>query len=175
MSTLLTRLVRGRLLVRLIMAWICTGHVITGLAALISNKRELQIGTLLYGARFEPTPQFRYIIRPLGVYILALAYLQAMAVRDPWRYRAVIDATLAVFAARQVQRYFFSSQIQSIFGISSQQHLLRSLYFLLLALALLVARLQLGNAAPQDPPPPGGQGQGEGPGAPQGVQREDRL
>ena len=175
MSTLLTRLVRGRLLVRLIMAWICTGHVITGLAALISNKRGLQIGALLYGARFEPTPQFRYIIRPLGVYILALAYLQAMAVRDPWRYRAVIDATLAVFAARQVQRYFFSSQIQSIFGISGQQHLLRSLYFLLLALALLVARLRLGNAAPQDPPPPGGQGQGEGPGAPQGVQREDRL
>jgi hypothetical protein len=175
MSTLLTRLVRGKVLVRLIMAWICTGHVITGLAALISNKRGLQVGALLYGAEFEPSPQFRYIIRPLGVYILALAYLQAMAVRDPWRYRAVIDATLAVFAARQVQRYFFSSQIQSIFGISGQQHLLRSLYFLLLALLLLVARLRLGNAAPQDPPPPEGQGQAAGPGAPRGAQGEDRL
>ncbi|HEX2514874.1 MAG TPA: hypothetical protein VH257_09240, partial [Chloroflexota bacterium] len=102
-------------------------------------------------------------------------YLQAMAVRDPWRYRAVIDATLAVFAARQVQRYFFSADIQSIFGISGEQHLLRSLYFLLLALVLLVARLRLGRDAPQDRPPPGGQGQSAGPGAPRGVQREDRL
>jgi hypothetical protein len=175
MSTLLTRLDRGGLLVRLIMAWICAGHVITGLAALISDERGLQVGALLYGAEFDPTPQFLYIIRPLGVYILALAYLQAMAVRDPWRYRAVIDATLAVFAARQVQRYFFSADIQSIFGISGEQHLLRSLYFLLLALVLLVARLRLGRDAPQDRPPPGEQGQGAGPGAPRGVQREDRL
>jgi hypothetical protein len=153
MSTLLTRLDRGGLLVRLTMAWICAGHVITGLAALLSDKRGIKLGSLLYGAKFEPTPQFLYIIRPLGVYILALAYLQAMAVRDPWRYRAAIDATLAVFAARQVQRYFFSGHIQAIFGISGQQHLLRSLYFLLLSLVLLVARLRLGR----------GDGQGRSP------------
>jgi hypothetical protein len=58
-----------------------------------------------------------------------------------------------VFAARQVQRYFFSGHIQAIFGISGQQHLLRSLYFLLLALVLLVARLRLGR----------GDGQGRSP------------
>jgi hypothetical protein len=150
MSTQLARLDRGGLLARLIMGWICAGHVLTGLAALLSDKRGIKLGSLLYGARFEPTPQFLYIIRPLGVYILALAYLQALAVRDPWRYRAVIDATLAVFAGRQVQRYFFSKDIQSIFGISSQQHLGRSLYFLLLALLLLVARLRLGSGAGQD-------------------------
>jgi hypothetical protein len=145
MTSLMNRLDRGGLLVRLIMAWICAGHVITGLAALISGERGVQLGSLLYGAAFDPTPQFLYIIRPLGVYILALAFLQAMAVRDPWRYRAVIDATLGVFAARQAQRYFFSGDIESIFGIPGEQHLLRSLYFLLLALVLLVARLRLGR------------------------------
>jgi hypothetical protein len=147
MSTLLTRLDRGGLLVRLLLAWICAGHVITGLAALISDERGLQFGALLYGAVFDPSPQFLYIIRPLGVYILALAYLQAMAVRDPWRYRAVIDVTLAVFAARQVQRYLFSEEIQATFGMSGDQHILRSLYFLLLAALLLVGRLRLGQEA----------------------------
>ena len=165
MKSLVTRLDRGGMLVRLIMAWICAGHVITGLAALISDERGVQIGSLLYGATFEPTPQFLYIIRPLGVFILALAFLQAMAVRDPWRYRAVIDATLAVFAARQVQRYVFAGDIESIFGIDGGQHLVRSLYFLLLAVVLLVARLRLRNDDRDARSAPGG------PVAPRGVER----
>ena len=134
---------RHHLLLRLILGWICVGHVLTGLVALISDERGVQIGSLLYGADFEPTAQFLYIIRPLGVYMLALAFLQAMAVRDPWRYRAVIDATLAVFVARQLQRLFFANDIAQAFGIPPDQHWLRSAYFLLLAALLLVARLRL--------------------------------
>jgi hypothetical protein len=134
---------RHHLPLRLILGWICAGHILTGLLALISGERGVQLGALLYGAGFEPTAQFLYIIRPLGVYMLALAYLQALAVLDPWRYRAVIDVTLAVFVARQLQRLFFADDIAQAFGIPPDQHWLRSAYFLLLAVLLLVARLRL--------------------------------
>jgi hypothetical protein len=146
---------RRLLLVRGILAWICAGHVITGIVALLSDAGGVQIGALLYGATFEPTSQFLYIIRPLGVYILALAYLQAMAVWDPWRYRAVIDATLAVFVARQLQRLIFSADISAAFGIPPDQHWLRSAYFLVLAALLLLARLRLRPDSPDVPGTPG--------------------
>jgi hypothetical protein len=154
---------RRLLLVRGILAWICAGHVITGLVALLSDAGGVQIGSLLYGASFEPTSQFLYIIRPLGVYILALAYLQAMAVWDPWRYRAVIDVTIAVFVARQLQRLIFAGDIMAAFGIPPDQHWLRSAYFLVLVALLLLARLRLRPDFPATPVTPSG----TGPGAPE--------
>ena len=152
------------LMVRAGLGWICAGHVITGVAALLSDEAGVQIGSLLYGASFQPSAQFLYIVRPLGVYMLALAYLQVMAVREPWRYKAVIDATLAVFFIRQLQRVVFADDIYAAFGIPPDQHWLRSAYFLALAALLLVARLRL--KPPSDElsrPGPGGSG---GPGTP---------
>ena len=75
---------------------------------------------------------------------------QAMAVRDPWRYRVVVDATLFVFALRLIQRAVYAQDIHAAFGIPLGQHWVRTLYFLVIAALLLVARLTL-RAGPDEP------------------------
>ncbi|HEX2033583.1 MAG TPA: hypothetical protein VHS99_05310 [Chloroflexota bacterium] len=129
--------------VKAVLAWICAGHVLTGLVALVSGQKGVRAGSMLYGASFEAHPQLRYILRPLGAYILSLAFLQGMAVTDPRRYKAVIDATLAVFGMRQLQRIAFAGEVSHTFGIAPTRHWLMNAYFLTLALLLLIGRLKL--------------------------------
>ncbi|HEX8968516.1 MAG TPA: hypothetical protein VF937_11585 [Chloroflexota bacterium] len=130
------------LLLHAVLSWICAGHIITGLAALVSGKRAIRLGATLYRANFSPSKQFEVIVRPLGAYILALAFLQARALREPERYAAVLDATLLVFALRQIERALYASDVQDAFGIPPEAHARTTWYFRALAAALLFARLR---------------------------------
>ena len=127
---------------RIVLSWICAGHFMEGLL-LISGKKGIQLGSRLYGARFEPTDQFRYIVRAAGAYVLSMGFLQLMAVREPRRHKAVIDGTLAVFALRFFQRVVYRRDIYAAFGISPRQHLANTLFFNLPGALLLLARISL--------------------------------
>jgi hypothetical protein len=111
-----------------------------GLLALVSGKRAIRLGSRLYGASFEPADQFEYALRPLGAFMLALAFLQGMAAWQPWRFKAVIDATLVVLVLRQVQRVLFARQATRAFGIPLRRHWLNVVFFLVQAALLLLAR-----------------------------------
>jgi len=131
------------LFLRIMLGSILIGHFLTGLLAFISGKRAIRAGSQIYGADFEPEDQFEYIIRPLGVYMLSLSFLQIVALFNPLRYKAIIDATLLAFFLRQFQRVRFTRDIYAIFGISPREHWIRTIYFLSLALLLLLARLKM--------------------------------
>ena len=134
-------------LLKLVLGWICAGHILIGLLAFISGEAGIRFGSLLYGADFQPAPQFEYTVRPIGAYMLGFAFLQVMAIRDPWRYRAVIDATIFVFILRQFQRILYAPDIFAAFGIAPSRHWTTTVYMLSLAALLLVARLSM-QAAP---------------------------
>ena len=80
------------------------------------GERAIQLGGRFYQANFTPTKQFEVIVRPLGAYMLALAFLQAKAIAEPERYKSVVDATLIVFLLRQIQRTMHAQDVQSAFG-----------------------------------------------------------
>ncbi|MBI4496918.1 MAG: hypothetical protein HY689_03335 [Chloroflexi bacterium] len=137
-------MVRGNsAVIRLLLAVVCAGHAVTGFAALLSGKPALRFGAAFYGARFEPSSQFLYIIRPLGAFMLGLAYLHYLAFLNPWQYRRVIDATLLVFALRQFQRIAFRRDAYAAFGIPPRRHWTLTLSLQVLAAALFLARLAL--------------------------------
>ena len=128
---------------RAVLAWIFSGHVLTALMTLFSKEGGIRAGQRTYGGHFEANDQFAYILRPAGAYVTAMAFLQAMALRDPKRYKAAIDATLIVFAIRGVQRLIFQKEISRVFGISANRHWAMTVYFQVLAALLLIGRLQL--------------------------------
>jgi hypothetical protein len=136
---------RNYLFLKLLLGWVFAGHVLTGLLAFVSGEAAVRFAASLYGADFIPHPQFLYIIRPLGVYMLGFALLQFLAIRDPWRYRPAIDATLVVLALRQLQRIVFAPDIFAAFGIPPARHWLATAVFTLTAVLLLIARLQMGR------------------------------
>src|SRR4051812_41732548 len=92
------------LFARIMLVWAAVGHVLTGLFLFFSGEGGLRLAAAMYGATFEAHPQAVYLVRPLGAFMLAMGLLQARAAADPWRLRAVLDATILVFALRQIQR-----------------------------------------------------------------------
>ncbi len=134
---------------RLVLGYVAIGHVLTSLLALVATDQAIAIGADLYGASFEPTDQFRYTIRALGAFQLALGILQMLAIRDPWRYTPVINVTLLVLALRILQRVLFAPLAMSAFGLSAARHWANTAHMLVAALLLLAVRLAL-RTAPQD-------------------------
>ena len=134
---------KNYLFLKFVLGSICIGHLFVGLLALISGQKALRLGSRIYGANFTPSGQFEYIIRPLGVYMLALAFLQGVALSNPQRYKVVIDATLVVFVLRQFQRLWYVRTIRTTFGIPTRAHLSGSLFYLVMATLLLIGRLTL--------------------------------
>ena len=135
---------RGDVFLRAVLSWVCAGHVLEGLL-LISGNRGIRAGSRLYGATFEPTDQFRYIIRAAGAYVLGLGCLQVMAIREPRRYKGVIDSTLVVFALRLFQRIVYRREIYTAFGISPRHHWGNTVFFQLPGVLLLLARIGMRN------------------------------
>jgi hypothetical protein len=131
---------------RIVLGWICAGHVMTGVL-LLSGRRGVRAAARLYGARFEPADQLVTIIRPTGAFVLGLGFLQALAVREPRRYIGVVDATLLVFVVRQIQRFLFRRDVYAAFRVTPARHWAMTAYFAALAALLLVARLKLAPAA----------------------------
>jgi len=64
-------------------------HLSVGLAVNLSDHFTKMIAAG-YGATVDWTPQFTYILRPLGAFMIVLGFLAAVAARDPERYNAVI-------------------------------------------------------------------------------------
>jgi hypothetical protein len=135
------------LLARGVLAFVAIGHVVTAVPLLFSGEGGLRVAQAMYGASFDPHPQAVYLVRPLGVFMLALGLLQARAALDPWRYRVVIDVTILVFVLRQIQRVFWAPAVFQTFGLTPARHWTGTVFFLLILVLLIIARVRLTRPA----------------------------
>jgi hypothetical protein len=134
---------RDNMLARVMLVWVALGHLASGLPLLFSGEGGMRIAQLMYGASFEPHAQAVYLVRPLGVYLLAMGLLQLRAAADPWRLRAVIDVTLLIFVLRQLQRVFWAPAMFETFGLTPARHWTATAVFFATLVLLAVARVKL--------------------------------
>lgn len=125
------------------MAYVAGGHLLTGLFCILGRRGIERFGAPLYGAHFEPDAQFSHIVRPAGAFVAGLGILQLPAVRDPEGHKDVIDATLAVLFFRLLQRLVHRREISAVFDISPARHYLTTAHFAVLAVLLLLLRLNI--------------------------------
>ncbi len=78
-------------------------HLFVGLAVNMSDHFTKVIAAT-YGATVDWTPQFTYILHPLGAFMIVLGFLAAVAARDPERYDAVIFGFIGLFVIRALHR-----------------------------------------------------------------------
>lgn len=138
-------------LVQVALGCISVGQIVVAGLTMLSGRCGIGAASKLYGAQFSPTHQFSYIIRPLGVYMLALSLAQFAAIRHPRRYKRVIDATILLFAIRQAQRWLLRGHITDTFGIAPKRFDAGSLFFAFWGLALLAGRVLMGRDQARDP------------------------
>lgn len=112
-------------------------HLFVGLSVNLSPAFTRMIAAG-YGATVDWTPQFSYIIRPLGAFMIVLGALAAVAARQPARYPAVVLGFVALFAIRALHRVFFGDVLASAFGIAASRNTLNMIVMAAQAVLLLV-------------------------------------
>jgi hypothetical protein len=123
------------------MAMVAAFHLVVGIGLNVS-PRFAPVMADLYGAHVEQwSPQFLYILRPLGAFMLALGLIAAATVRYPREMRPVVYALAVLFVIRALHRLLDGPTITEVFGISSGRNLGNMVFFFGLAAALVLTDL----------------------------------
>ena len=117
--------------------FIAAFHLAVGIAVNVSPSLTQAIARG-YGATVDWTPQFNYILHPLGAFMIALGLIAIAAARDPRRYSAVVGGFVALFVIRALHRLVFGDAITSAFGIPSSRNMMAMAVFALQAVVLFL-------------------------------------
>jgi len=132
---------------KVLLWFVCAFHVLVGLGLnLWPGFPQIMAG--YYGASAEWTPQFVYILKPLGVFMFALGILAAGAARNPLGNGLTIYAFAVVFIMRAGHRILLGPVVHDAFQISASRNTFNAVFFLTLAIVLVVLyRLASGKTA----------------------------
>lgn len=115
----------------------CAFHLIVGVGLNVSPAfPQLMAG--YYGAAVEFTPQFLYILKPLGAFMIMVGLVVMAAARDPLNNPAIVYALATLLAIRGLQRFVFEEAIVGDLAIESSRNVVNGIVFLLLATVLAV-------------------------------------
>ena len=124
-----------------VLMWIIAlSHLIIGVA-LVGPQGFREMVAAAYGAEVTWSPQFSYILKPLGVFMMALGAIGVMAARRPLTNKPVIFVFVLLLAARVVQRFIHTSEITDAFAIPMSRSYFNAAGFGLLSLLLLVTMI----------------------------------
>lgn len=116
---------------------VCAFHVVVGAGLNIAPAMAPFLAKM-YGAEVNWTPEFSYIIKPLGAFMFVLGIAAAATALKPQKYRAVTYCFVALFAIRSLQRLVFAQDIHETFAITAGRNCANILFFLSMAVALVV-------------------------------------
>lgn len=115
----------------------CAFHLIVGIGLNLSPAFP-QVMAGYYGASVEFTPQFLYILKPLGAFMIMVGLVVMAAARDPLNNGAIVHGLVALLAIRGLQRFAFQDAIVNDLAIESSRNVANGIAFLLLAAVFLV-------------------------------------
>lgn len=118
-----------------ILWFVCAAHIAIGVGLNVSSVIP-RVMADIYGAQVEWTPQFVYIVKPLGAFMLVLGVLAAVAARNPLKYAAITYGFSALFILRALQRLVFREEIFAAFRIAPGRNLVNMAFFFVLGLCL---------------------------------------
>src|SRR2546430_1289061 len=120
---------------QLLMWFICAFHILVGVSLNVPLI-PLDVIARYYGATVEWTPQFVYILKPLGAFMFVLGGLAAAAALKPLYHKAIVYGFVALFALRALQRLIFQQELQTAFSIPSARNRGSMVFFFALASVL---------------------------------------
>ena len=125
---------------QVLMWFVCAFHILVGVSLNIPMI-PLDVIARYYGATVEWTPQFVYILKPLGAFMFVLGGLAAAAALRPLHHKAIVYGFVALFTVRALQRLIFRQELQTAFSIPSARNLASmALFFALAAVLFAVYR-----------------------------------
>jgi uncharacterized membrane protein len=120
--------------------WAALPPIIIGLIATISGKGVARISGTLSQTSLTITPEFNYLLKPLGLYVAMFGCLMAYATLDPVKNRVIITWGSIVFLLRALQRLSLTRELYKLFNIPMTLNVLHCVYLAFIALVLWLLR-----------------------------------
>lgn len=89
--------------------------VVGALLMLTPNMSQLVVG--LYGSGMDVTPQFAFILKPLGAYMIMTGMIAAATARAAVPHPSIVVALSALFGLNVLYRLFTFQYVSATFGI----------------------------------------------------------
>lgn len=124
-------------LLKVVLWSVCLFHLLVG-AGLNLSESMAPLMAEMYGAEVNWNPELSYIIKPLGVFMVALGVAAAGAAMDPLKNRVIIYSFATLFVLRAIQRLVFAQEIEETFSIAWSRNLGNMFFFLGLAATLII-------------------------------------
>ena len=131
----------GASLLRAVLWLLAAYHLAVGVLSVSSLGATGRFTQLLYGLSLggRVDPAFRYAVRMLGLYALALGALLVLAARDPLGHRDVIAVVAALQLARAGCRLAWGHDLASAFGVPRRRNAVNVALLVAEALVLVAA------------------------------------
>lgn len=139
------------LLLRLVLLWICLFHLGIGVGLNVSPEFPKAVAPWYGATNVVWSPQFIYILKPIGAYMIVMAILLAVAVGDPRKHTAIVYGAGLLLIFRAMQRMVFEDEILNAFGIAARQNMINICVFGGLGILVLLLRLGAGSSADTKP------------------------
>ena len=124
---------------------ICASHLVLGLGInLIPSFPETAASW--YGAKnIDWTPQFTYILRPVGAYMIVMGMLAAVAATNPRKHTIIVFGIATLLLIRAAQRLVFQEDIAAAFDIGTMRNTTNMIFFGAMGAGLFVLRVVAGG------------------------------
>ena len=92
-------------------------HILMGILGIASGSLAAWGAHTLWHANVTVDPQFTYLAKFLGAYVVAFGIVLLFIAKDPVRYGALVYPAVVVAILRIGERLVFASDLKAAFGI----------------------------------------------------------
>jgi len=126
--------------IRVLAGFMGVYHLIMGLAGIVSGDIAARAAYLLWHAQVHVDPQFSYLAKFLGAYVIAFGGMLLAVAKDPVRYGPLVYVAALLGALRIVERLVFAGELQDAFGIGLDRTIVTSIIVLALNGGLILLK-----------------------------------
>jgi hypothetical protein len=135
---------------QVLMGLVALAHLAVGVALNLGGQEMLESVADLYGAKVETwSPEFLYIVKPLGAFMFALGVIGAVAAFKPRKHLLVIYGFCILFFIRALQRLMFGQDLLDTFGIGSARNVVNAVFFAAYAVLMIVYARKVSGTTPK--------------------------
>jgi hypothetical protein len=124
-------------------------HILMGALGIVSGSTAAWGAHVLWHANVRVDPQFTYLAKFLGAYVVAFGVMMLFIAKHPVRYGGLVYPAVLVAVLRIAERLIFASELKAAFGIGMK----RTIGTVIVVGALNLGLLLLKPRASYLPPP----------------------
>jgi hypothetical protein len=115
-------------------------HLLMGLMGIWSGETAARAAQILWQAHVTVDPQFSYLAKFLGAYVIAFGVMLLAIAKDPVRYGPLVYVAALLGAIRIAERLIFAAELKQAFGIGFDRTIVTAIIVLALNGGLILLK-----------------------------------